>query len=206
MKANYLVASLYLAPALAAPLFHTSTVLVAGTSAKTVVIRPGHQATIEETKQVALKAAIPAQSKTSEAAATSILDAERPLTTEELMALSRVAHPGSSSATPASHKAPANANSAGSNKLKVSVGTLVVPGGAGVRSGSSVVAQLLDPKVPHPYLVSGYYVPAKPADIWVVGMILSFVMVVVGLELWGPAKRRCVLSGCCVAVWSEFSC
>lgn len=190
MKTNYLVASLYLAPALAAPLFHTSTVLVAGTSSKTVVIRPGHQATVEQTKQVALKAKSPAQSKTSEAAATSILDAERPLTTEELMSLSRVAQP-------APHKAPAHVNTAGGNKLKVSVGTLVVPGGAGARSGSSIVAQLLDPKVPRPYLVSGYYVPAKPADIWAVGMILSFVMVVVGLELWGPAKRRYVLPGCC---------
>lgn len=165
---SYLLAPLYLAPALAAPVFHTSTVLVAGSSSKTLLLRPGYQA-----QDVALDNGpkpfthSSASSKTAEVPPSSILDADRPLTTEELMALSNKAM-STQPATPKS--AP--------GKVKVSVGTLVVPGG---RSGAGVQPM---------FLVPGYYVPAKPADVWVVGMILSFVMVVVGLEIWRPVTRR----------------
>lgn len=187
MKTNYLIASLYLAPALAAPVLQTATVLVAGASTKTVVIRPGHQAVVEETKQVAFDGTniSPSTSKTEATPASSILDADRPLTTEELMALSKAAH--SAQVTPAHQNAPA-----GSKGIKISVGTLVVPGGAGARPGSSVVAQLFDPKAPRPFLISGYYIPAQRADVWVAGMIISFVLVVVGLELWGLVRQRYV--------------
>lgn len=190
MKTNYLVASLYLAPALAAPVLQTATVLVAGASAKAVVIRPGHQATVEETKQVAFDGTSlsPSSSttKTEEAPASSILDADRPLTTKELMALSQAAH--SAQQTSSLQNAPA-----GSKGIKISVGTLVVPGGAGARRpGSSVVAQLLDPNAGRPYLISGYYIPAQRPDVWVAGMIISFVLVVMGLELWGLMRERYV--------------
>lgn len=171
MKANYVLAPLYLAPALAAPVFHTSTVLVAGSSSKTVFVRPGHQAEEVVLDNGAKPFTHPAPSSSSKTAGgppSSILDADRPLTTEELMALSKTA---SAPAAP------------GKVRVKVSVGTLVVPGGAPRGSGGGV---------PPVFLVPGYYVPAKPADVWVVGLILSFVMVIAGLEIWRPVKRRYV--------------
>lgn len=187
MKTNYLAAALYLAPALAAPVFQTSTVLVAGASAKTVIIRPGHQTTVEEAKQVAFDGTSlsPSASKTGEIPTSSVLDADRPLTTQELMALSKAAH--LAEATSAHQKGPA-----GGNKIKISVGTLVVPGGAGARPSSSVVAQFFDPKAARPFLISGYYIPAQRPDVWAAGMIISFVLVVVGLELWGLVRQRYV--------------
>lgn len=194
MKANYLATSLCLAPALAAPLFSTSTVLVAGSSAKTVVVRPAHQAALEETAQVAFDgesisrssssaSVVSTTTTTDDAPASTILDAERPLTTQELMEL-----------TQASHKKGAAA-AGGASKIKISVGTLVVPGGGHPRAGSSVVAQFLDPKNPRPFLVSGYYIPAQRLDVWAAGVIVSFFLVVVGLELWGLVRQRYVFYG-----------
>lgn len=180
MKTNYLLGSLYLVPVLAAPVFHTSTMLVAGTSARTVFTRPGHRAAlVDDEHQVVFDnrplSSSSSSTKTANVPPTSILDTDRPLTTEDLMALS-----SKTTAAAAASNPPASHRPAGDRKVTISVGTLVVPGS---RTGS-VVAQLFDPKSARPYLVPGYYVPSQRADIWVVGMIAVFVLVMVGLESW----------------------
>lgn len=191
MKTNYLLGSLYLAPVLAAPVLHTSTILVAGASARTVFTRPGHRAQVIESEQhqvvfdnrplsssqLESSSSSFSSSKAAHLPPTSILDADRPLTTEDLMALSKTA---AAAVAPASKPRPASHPAGNDRKVTISVGTLVVPGS---RTGS-VVAQLFDPKSARPYLVPGYYIPNQRADTWVVGMIAVFVLVMIGLESW----------------------
>lgn len=195
MKTSQIFTSLYLAQAaLAAPIL-----LVAGSSAKAVFIRPTHQMTLQETVQIVMgDKHAPKPSGTGKATPASALDTDGPMTTAELMALSHTSG-ASSSSTPSKQRLkdastqpviPMTTTTVSSNiKGKVSVGTLVVPSG----TAKTVLSQLFDPKVPRPYLVPGYYVAAQRADYFAVGIILAFVFAIVALETCGPLFRAYVL-------------
>lgn len=209
MRPTQLFTSLYLAQAaLAAPIL-----LVAGSSAKAVFIRPARQMSVAETAQIVLKhdskhhrdASRP--SAAWKATPASALDAEGPLTTSELMALSQIPDSTTITTSPSpaelppqqhhqdddvstTHAAkPVTTTTLSSNKGKISVGTLVVPGSSRAKT---LMSQLFDSKTPRPYLVPGYYVSSQRADGFVVAIILAFVLVVVAVETWGPVSRTYV--------------
>lgn len=174
MKAAFFLSSLSLAPlALAVPMIHTS-ILIAGASTKTVVLRPGAQSHTGEAQRV-VPARLPSdlQSTTPEERPSQPLDAERPLTTEELMALSG----SSSSESPARKKGGAKKGPKAA-KGKVAVGALVVPGSQRAKD----LKQMLDFGNAKPYLIPGYYVSSQRADVLVLGMIVAFVLIVVAVE------------------------
>lgn len=197
MRPTQLFSSLCLAQAaLAAPIL-----LVAGSSAKAVFIRPAHQMAMAETAQVVIKHdnkhhPRPAHPSTTwKAEAASPLDADGPMTTADLMALSQLAgstagHVQPPKAVSATHSAkPVTTTTLSSNKGRVSVGTLVVPGSSRAKA---LMSNLFDPKAPRPYLVPGYYVSSQRADFFVVGIILAFVLAVVAVETWGPVSETYV--------------
>lgn len=205
MRPTQLLSSLYLAQAaVAAPIL-----LLAGSSAKAVFIRPSRQMTVAETAQIVLEATQDKQqqrhhastkpSSTGNAAAAALLDAEGPLTTADLMALSQVSASSASEQqqeqrpaqphAPSKPSQPITTTTLSSNKGKISVGTLVVPGS---QKTKTVMASLFDPSAPRPYLIPGYYVSSQRADILVVGIILAFVLVVLAVETWGPVSRTYV--------------
>ncbi|KAJ4419927.1 hypothetical protein N0V82_004641 [Gnomoniopsis sp. IMI 355080] len=178
MKANYLLGSLCLAPlALTAPVSHTVT-LVAGKS----VFQPGHKiATLFEEIQHVLVTKKSSSSSSShktheESSPSIILDAERPLTTAELLALAQPPAPASQHLK--SHK-PSKSTKDGNKKI--SVGALVVPSPA--RAGGLKLSKILDPHT-SPYLIPGQYVSSQRADVLIVGLILACVLVVVAMESW----------------------
>lgn len=194
MRPTQLFTSLYLAQAaLAAPIL-----LVAGSSAKAVFIRPARQMSVAEMAQVVLKHDSKHHRDASKPStawkatpASSALDAEGPLTTADLMALSQISevqhHQVEESATQSAK--PVTTTTLSNNKGKISVGTLVVPGSSRAKT---LMSQLFDSKAPRPYLVPGYYVSSQRADGFVVAIILAFVLVVVAVETWGPASRTYV--------------
>lgn len=186
MKTNYLLSSLCLAPlALTAPLSHSVT-LVAGKT----VFKPGHQiATLfEEVQHVLVSKPSKSQHKLEESSSPStILDADRPLTTAELMELStkaaaaaQVPQPMTVSSPPShpkSHKPKKHTKDA---NRKISVGALVVP----TPSRVGVMAKVFDPQQASPYLIPGQYVASQRADVLIVGLILACVLIVVAMESW----------------------
>lgn len=187
MKTNYLVSSLCLAPlALAAPFSHTVT-LVAGKS----VFKPSHQiATLFEEVQHVLVSKPSKSHKTiiDESSSPSItLDAERPLTTAELMELSKAAARVPQPMAPHPHPHPKSTSSShkpkhtkdGATNRKISVGALVVP----TPSRVGVMAKIFDPQT-SPYLIPGQYVASQRADVLIVGLILACVLIVVAMESW----------------------
>lgn len=183
MKADYLLSSLCLAPlALAAPLSHTVT-LVAGKS----VWRPGHQVAtfVEEVQHVLVNKQLSRTTPKERTAPSIILDAERPMTTAELMQLSKEAAQTHPTTTPPPQKIKSpKAKSAkdGSSSKKISVGALVVPSSTS-SSRIGVLAKIFDPQT-SPYLIPGQYVASQRADVLIVGLILACVMVVVAMEGW----------------------
>lgn len=179
MKTNYLLSSLCLAPlALTAPLSHSVT-LVAGKT----VFKPAHQiATLFEEVQHVLVSKPSKSHKIEESSSPStILDADRPLTTAELRELSKAAQvPQTMAPSPPSHPAkshkPKHAKDA---NRKISVGALVVP----TPSRVGVMTKIFDPQT-SPYLIPGQYVASQRADVLIVGLILACVLVVVAMESW----------------------
>lgn len=170
MKSNYVLSSLCLAPlALAAPVSHTVT-LIAGKA----VWKPGHQTStfFEKVQQVIVSEH---SSPTVKESAPSIVAAERPMTTAELMELSKVP---SQPTPPQQMKSPKPKSAKDSNK-KISVGALVVPSS----SRAGVLAKIFDPQT-SPYLIPGQYVASQRADVLIVGLILACVLVVMAMESW----------------------
>lgn len=209
MRPTQLLTSLYLAQAAAA----APILLVAGSSAKAVFIRPARQMTVAETAQIVWEATKDEQrhaspktpSSTWDASPAALLDAEGPLSTADLMALSKVSseqqqqqqqhqqqekRPAAVPKVSTHATRPMTTTTLTSNKGKISVGTLVVPGSH--KTTKAVMASLFDPTAPRPYLVPGYYIPSQRADVMVVGIILAFVLVVLAVETWGPVSRTYV--------------
>lgn len=193
MRPTQLLTSLYLAQAaLAAPIL-----LVAGSSARAVFIKPARQMYVTETTQIILEdqheGAGP--SKTVKTTAAALLDADGPLSTEDLMALSRISAATlaeerlEEAATQSTKPMTTTTTSSSDSKGKITVGTLVVPGPT---SASAAMSQWFDPKSPRPYLIPGYYVSSQQADFLVVGIIMAFVLVVVAVETCGPITRTYV--------------
>lgn len=179
MKTNYLLSSLCLAPmALTAPLSHSVT-LVAGKT----VFKPSHQiATLFEEVQHVLVSKPSKSHKIEESSSPStILDAERPLTTAELMELSKTATqvPQPMAPSPPSHPKSHKPKHSKDANRKISVGALVVP----TPSRVGVMAKIFDPQT-SPYLIPGQYVASQRADVLIVGLILACVLIVVAMESW----------------------
>lgn len=180
MKTNHFLSSLCLAPlALAAPLSHTVT-LVAGKA----VFRQNHQITtlFQEVQHVLVSKKSPSSSSTSshtieESSPSILLDAERPLTTAELLALSHPEPP--TQPAPSQQTKSHRPKAAKAGNKKISVGALVVP--SAPRTG--VLSKILDSHT-SPYLIPGQYVSSQRADVLIVGMILACVLVVVAMESW----------------------
>lgn len=184
MRSYQLLASLYLAQAaIAAPIL-----LVAGSSAKAVFVRPPHhQMNVVEKNQIVLQSQhhYAQPSKAVDLPAASTLDSNGPVTTEDLMALSKLP----------THQTKENSAfislqqiKAQAAKMKVSVGTLVVPGS----KGKAVVAHLSDITPTRPYLIPGYYVASQRVDLAVVGVVLCFMLAIVVVESWASVSRTYV--------------
>lgn len=197
MRPNQLLSSLYLAQAaLAAPIL-----LVAGSSAKAVFIRPARQMAVPEVAQVVFNAddkPAPKPSTTVETNPASLLGSDSPLTTAQLMAIAQVKSTPEVPPPPQQEDEESTqstilmttSTTTTSSKGKVSVGTLVVPGS---RAKKAPMSQVFDgKKAPSLYLVPGYYISSRQADIFVVGIILAFVLAVLAVETCGPVSRTYV--------------
>lgn len=178
MKACSLFVPVWLAPALAAPVFYTSTtLLVAGSTSHRPVFRPSHLVENEHEQSSSQRPVLFGGGRPhtiEDIPSTPSLDSERPLSTEQLMALGSprthqssspetFASPPSSAALlsslPVSEKAPKG------KPRVVTVGTLVVL------------------EADRPFLLPGYYIPARPrGDVLIMGGIVALLLLALAME------------------------
>lgn len=191
--------------------------------ARTVLLNADHSriALEEETVQVVIDNR-PLTLPPTQLPASGVLSSARPLTTEYLQALSRLqleqAQAEAQAEAQAQAQAQAQAVAVAEAQQQVvdtpeplvrrimPVGSLVAPGASpagGALHVQGVVMQMNEPQAAEPQQVSSPYTGSH-ADVHVVGMALTFMMVILMVGMWTPVSRMLVISNsegggwCCV--------